>query len=430
MKLPSGHRLALLGLAAVLAACSAASPSPVPATPLPSEAPASEAPPSEAPASVGPSAPDPTGTAPAILDDPGPIALEVVAEGLASPIGFATVPDGSLLVHERGGRVVLLDPSSGEQADFLDLSDRILAGGEQGLLGLALHPEWPEVAEAFVHYSDLEGNTVVSRIGISDLPSPPSLDPATEQVLLRVEQPFANHNGGQIAFGPDGMLYVGLGDGGAGGDPLGHGQDTATLLGSVLRVDVVGAPDGEPYAVPPGNPFATGGGAPEIFLTGLRNPWRFSFDPATGALWIADVGQGGWEEVDRVDPAADAGANLGWSLMEGTSCFADESCTGEGLVLPVAEYDHGSGCSVTGGEVYRGSAIPSLWGWYVFSDFCSGTLFGVRSDVTPAAPGQAATAPRTLLETDESVSAFGRGSDGELYLADIGDGVIYRIVGG
>ncbi len=427
MKMP-GRRIAVVTVIGALAACGGPSPTSPPAAASPSETPPTGASP-DAAASSAPSVGEPTSAPGVIADEPGAIAPEVVVEGLRSPIGFATGPDGTVLVHERDGLVVSIAPT-GEPSPFLDLGDRVLGGGEQGLLGMALHPDWPSVAEAFVHYSDLDGNTVVSRFGVSDLPSPPQLDPAAEQVLLRVEQPFANHNGGQLAFGADRMLYLGLGDGGSGGDPLGHGQDTTTLLGSVLRLDVLGASGEEGYAIPPDNPFATGGGAPEVFLSGLRNPWRFSFDPATGAMWIADGGQEAWEEINRIDPVADAGANLGWNLMEGTHCFGGSGCNADGLVPPVAEYDHGAGCSVTGGEVYRGSAIPTLWGWYVFSDFCSGTLFGVRSDVAAPAAGQPAATPRVLLETDASVSAFGLDADGELLLADIGAGIVYRIVGG
>jgi glucose/arabinose dehydrogenase len=429
MKTP-GRRLLLLGLVAALAGCSASSPTSAPASSPPSEGAGSE-PPSEAPASAAPSDAAPSGSAGATPDGPGPIALEPIADHLASPIGFATVPDGSLLVHERRGRVVQIDPATGEQSVFLDIEDRVGAGGEQGLLGLALHPDWPAVADAFVNYTDNDGNTVVSRIGVSDLPSPPRLDPATEEVLLRVEQPFPNHNGGQLAFGPDGYLYIGLGDGGSGGDPFGNGQNPDALLGKILRIDVIGDPAGEPYAIPPDNPFVPGGGAPEAFLTGLRNPWRFSFDPQTGALWIADVGQEAWEEVNRVDPTTDGGANLGWNLMEGTHCYGDEPCPADGLVLPVTEYDHGAGCSVIGGEVYRGSAIPSLIGWYVFSDYCSGTVFGVRAEVAAPGPGQPASAPQVLLdETFASFSAFGIDASGELYAADVEGGIVYRIVGG
>jgi glucose/arabinose dehydrogenase len=290
------------------------------------------------------------------------------------------------------------------------------------LLGFAFHPELAgDNLRAFVHYSDASGNTVVSEFLIADFARPIRLDAATERVLLTVEQPFPNHNGGQLAFGPDGYLYLGLGDGGSGGDPQGNGQNPATLLGSIVRIDVNGD---EPYAIPADNPFADGaGGAPEVFLYGLRNPWRFSFDRGTGQLWIADVGQNAYEEVDRVDPAADAGANLGWNLMEASHCFV-AGCSPEGLVLPITEYGRDAGCSVTGGFVYRGTAIEGLAGWYLFSDYCSGLIFGVPSD---AAPG---TAPRLLLETGLSVSSFGQDSDGELYVADIAGGGIYRIVPG
>ena len=351
-----------------------------------------------------------------------------MAEGLADPIGIASAPDGWLLVNERAGRVVAVHPGRGERAIALDISDRVLGEGERGLLGLALHPSWPEEGRAFVHYSDRNGDTVLSEFGgTQDVDAAPVLDPASEQVLLTVSQPFPNHNGGQLAFGPDGHLWFGLGDGGSGGDPLGHGQNPGTLLGDILRLDV-----SEPgsYAIPGDNPFADGsGGAPEVYLYGLRNPWRFSFDPDTGLLWIADVGQGAYEEIDRIDPAAAAGANLGWNVMEGAHCFADAACSPDGLMLPLAEYAHDQGCSVTGGYVYRGDAIDGLWGWYLFGDYCSGLLFGIRSDAEAPNDGTA-LAPRVLLETGRSISSFGTDSDGELYLTDVDAGTLSRIVGG
>jgi glucose/arabinose dehydrogenase len=267
---------------------------------------------------------------------------------------------------------------------------------------------------------------VISSFTGNEVDGLPQLDPASEAVVLTAEQPFANHNGGQLAFGPDGLLYVGLGDGGSGGDPLGNGQDPRALLGKILRIDVAGTG----YAIPEANPFADGAdGAPEVLFTGLRNPWRFSFDPETGLLWVADVGQNTWEEVNRLDPVADAGANLGWNIMEAAHCFAEPDCATDGLQLPIAEYEHGPGCSVTGGAVYRGEAIPALRGWYVFGDYCSGTLFGIPSDAE-APGGGGALAPRVLLETDANISAFGVDGTGELYLADVEDGRIYRIVGG
>ena len=386
-------------------------------TPTASDPPPSEAAPSEAPSA----SPRP------IAAEPPPLGLEIVADGLAAPIGVATGPPGWLLIQEQDGRVVALETASGATALSLDITDRALGGGERGLLGLALHPDFPDERRAFVHYSDRDGNTVLSEFEVTETNDPIEIDAGTEQVLLRVEQPFGNHNGGQLAFGPDGHLWFGLGDGGSGGDPLGNGQSAATLLGSILRLDV-----SEPgqYAIPPDNPFAdAAAGAPEIAFTGLRNPWRFSFDRATGALWIADVGQNALEEIDRVDPAADLGANLGWNRMEASACYV-AGCSTEGLILPVAEYGHDQGCSVTGGHVYRGAAVADLAGWYLFSDYCSGLLFGVRSDLPDTAAGARAAAPRVLLETGVNVTSFGEDADGELYLADPVAGTIYRIVGG
>jgi glucose/arabinose dehydrogenase len=416
MKAVPASRSALL-LTLLLAAC---------ATPSPSTAPsAASGPPSRS------AAPEPTTTPSGsavssgepIAADPPPLALEEVATGLDAPISITVSPDGWLLVNERMGRVIAVDPESGSTEVALDISDRVIGQGEQGLLGLALHPNWPDDPRAYVHYSSLEGDgdTVLSEFRVTDDPLPPRLDPTTERVLLTVDQPYVNHNGGQLAFGPDGFLYMGLGDGGSGGDPHGNGQNPDVLLGKILRLNVDG--DGG-YAIPPENPFADGGGAPEALLIGLRNPWRFSFDRETGLLWIGDVGQSLVEEIDRVDPVADAGANLGWNVMEGSQCFSEENCSADGLTLPVAEYGHDLGCSVTGGYVYRGDAIPDLRGWYLFSDFCTGTLFGIPSDT------EGVIGPRTLFDPGFSVSTFGEDPDGELYVADLGGGKIYRIVAG
>lgn len=357
-------------------------------------------------------------------DDPPPLALETVAEGLSAPIGIASAPGGWLLVNEQAGQVIGVHPERGERTTALDIRDRVLGEGERGLLGLVLHPDWPEDGRAFVHYSDRDGNTVVSEFnGGQEGDAAPILDPASEVMLLNVEQPFANHNGGQLAFGPDGFLWFGLGDGGSGGDPLGNGQDPSTLLGSILRLDVAEAGG---YAIPDDNPFADGSdGAPEVYLTGLRNPWRFSFDPETDALWIADVGQNAYEEINRIDPEADAGANLGWNIMEASHCFADAPCSSDGLVLPVAEYGRDQGCSVTGGHVYRGSAVEGLAGWYLFSDYCEGHLFGVHSETDGSD-----LAPRILGETGGSISSFGTDEAGDLYVTDIGGGLLSRIVAG
>jgi glucose/arabinose dehydrogenase len=418
------HCLAGVLVAGPLAGCATPpSPSTLPASPsevAPSAPPASSPPPPTATAT-------PTPTVEPISDDPPPLALDPVADGLAAPIGVATAPAGWLLVNEQAGRVVAVHPETGERGTTLDIRDRVLGEGERGLLGLALHPDFPDDPRAFVHYSDRAGNTVVSELtGSQDGDAAPILDPSSETVLLTAVQPFPNHNGGQLAFGPDGHLWLGLGDGGAGGDPNRNGQDPSTLLGDILRLDV-----GEPgeYAIPDRNPFADGSaGAPEVYLYGLRNPWRFSFDPETGALWIADVGQNAFEEINRLDdPLAQAGANLGWNVMEGAHCFADANCSSDGLVLPVAEYGRDLGCSVTGGHVYRGQAIDGLRGWYLFSDYCSGNLFGVRSDLpTGATPVQ----PRVLGETGRAISAFGVDTAGELYVTDIAGGTLSRIVAG
>ena len=410
------RRLAVGLIFLLLAGCATPSPS---ATPDDGTEPSGTTAPSPSAASSREGEPSPT-DAP-IAENPPPLALEEVASGLDAPINVASAPDGVLLVNEQGGRVLAVDPAGGEPSVFLDLTDRVLGGGERGLLGLALHPEWPEDPRAFVHYTDLDGHTVLSEFTVSDLPSPPRLDAGTERVLLQQVQPYPNHNGGQLAFGPDGFLYMGLGDGGAGGDPHGNGQKRDTLLGKILRIDVDA--DSDPYGIPEDNPFAEGAdGAPEIFLTGLRNPWRFSFDRETGLLWVADVGQNALEEINRVDPAVDAGANLGWNVMEGSRCFEASDCATDGLTLPVAEYSRDLGCSVSGGFVYRGAALPDLRGWYLFSDYCTGLLFGIPSDA------EGPSEPRVLLEMGASVSAFGEDVDGELYVADIRAGALYRIV--
>jgi glucose/arabinose dehydrogenase len=350
--------------------------------------------------------------------------VEPVADGLAAPIGIATGPPGWLLVQEQDGRVVALETESGQTEVSLDITDRVLGGGERGLLGLAMHPDFPDDARAFVHYSDRDGHTVLSEFDVTDPADPIVIDPASERVLLRAEQPYANHNGGQLAFGPDGYLWFGLGDGGAGGDPLGNGQNPATLLGSILRLDV-----SEPgrYAIPPDNPFADGSdGAPEVYHWGLRNPWRFSFDRQTGELFVADVGQNAYEEVNRAFGIEGGGRNFEWSVREGDHCFSDPDCSPVDLG-PWVEYGRDLGCSVTGGHVYRGEAIAGLDGWYLFSDYCSGLLFGACLCMAVDA---SVMAPEILLETGANVSSFGEDADGELYLADHASGTIYRIVAG
>jgi glucose/arabinose dehydrogenase len=288
-----------------------------------------------------------------------------------------------------------------EPSTYLDIRDRLIDNPqiEEGLLGFAFSPDFASSGRFYVYYTAGDPRrSVLSRfIRQGDV-----ADPGSEQVLLDVPQPFPNHNGGMLEFGLDGYLYVALGDGGSGGDPMGHGQDTDTLLGSILRIDV-SADAG--YTVPPDNPFVNGGGLGEIWAYGLRNPWRFSFDPETGELWAGDVGQNSLEEVDRIE----RGGNYGWNIMEGDQCFGADTCDTTGLVAPRAVYPtSGGNCAVTGGYVYRGVAMPELRGWFVYGDYCSGRVWAVNTaDNSPAVP---------LTDTDVSITSFGRDAAGELYL--------------
>jgi glucose/arabinose dehydrogenase len=345
-----------------------------------------------------------------------------IASGLASPTTIVHAGDGSdrLFVVEQGGQVRLLRNGVLIPSPFLNITDQVVSSGEQGLLGLAFPPGYAEKGYFYVDYTRaLDGATVISRFHLST--DPDIADPLSEEVLLVVPQPFTNHNGGQLAFGPDGMLYVALGDGGSGGDPQGNAQDPATLLGNLLRIDVeAGA---ILYQVPPDNPFvADPVGRNEIWATGLRNPWRFSFDRLTGDLFIGDVGQGSVEEIDFQAATTSGGANYGWNILEGPDCFnpADACIEPSGYVPPVAFYDHTLGCSVTGGFVYRGPGNPDMQGLYFYGDFCSGRIWGLRS-VGNTWDNQ------LITQTTFSISSFGEDEAGRLYLADYSDGTIYRI---
>jgi glucose/arabinose dehydrogenase len=364
-----------------------------------------------------------TGT-PDLPDAPVAVALEEVVSGLAFPLYLTAPPDDSrLFVVEKGGTIRIVQNGALLPGPFLDLSARVSTGREQGLLGLAFDPQYAASGRFVVHYTDVEGDTRVSSFRVS--PDPNLADPASELVILGVDQPFSNHNGGQVLFGPDGYLYVMLGDGGSSGDPGDRGQSLADLLGSILRIQPLEA-DG--YAVPADNPFAgTPDARPEIWSYGLRNPWRIDFDPATGDLYVADVGERQWEEVSVSAATAGAGrgSNFGWRIMEGPNCFGAASCDESGLELPLVWYDHGTGCSITGGFVYRGSAIPELQGHYFYSDFCAGFVRSFRLE-DGAAVDQFQW---PTLAPGAGVPGFGRDAAGELYILGT-DGVVHRIVRG
>jgi len=355
-------------------------------------------------------------------DGPVPVALQEVA-GVVFPLYLTSPPgDSRLFIVEKGGAIRIVKDGGLLPLPFLDLSSKVSGGSEQGLLGLAFDPGYATNGRFIVHYTDVSGNTTLSAYRVSAT-DPDQADPATETILLTVEQPFPNHNGGQILFGPDGMLYLGLGDGGSGGDPGGRGQSLADLLGDILRLDVS---SGTSYTVPPDNPFVgQTGPRPEVWSYGLRNPWRFSFDAATGDLYIGDVGQNVWEEVDVVAAAAGAGrgANFGWNVTEGRHCYASPGCDTSQFTMPVLEYSHAQGCSISGGYVYRGAAIPALQGHYFYADFCSGWVRSFRmQDGQAVEPYQWPT-----LAPGGSVTSFGQDAAGELYIM-IAEGRVFRIV--
>jgi glucose/arabinose dehydrogenase len=338
-----------------------------------------------------------------------------VAAGFSRPLDLQHAGDGRLFVVEQEGRILIVSEGQTLDPPFLDIRDRVGATAlERGLLGLAFHPRFTENGAFYVNYTDRNGDTVVARFLVSSQPN--VADPASEVILLRIDQPFANHNGGVLAFGPDGYLYIGTGDGGSGGDPQGNGQRLDTLLGKILRIDVDG---GSTYAIPPDNPFAAGGGLPEIWAYGLRNPWRMAFDTATGDLYIADVGQNQWEEVNFQPAGAPGGVNYGWNLREGRHRFAGDRT--EGLIDPVAEYaTRLNGCSITGGVVVRDPGLRAWNGIYLYGDWCSGRVWGLLRD----ASGEWQT--QQLFNTSYNISSFGVDHAGEVYLVDHG-GAVYRL---
>jgi len=349
------------------------------------------------------------------------LGARLVASGLRNPLDLQAAPGDRerLYVVEQGGRIRVIRNGQLQATPFLDVSGRISSGGERGLLGLAFHPQFATSRRLFVNYTNPRGDTHIAEFRAT---SADAADPGSERILLTAAQPFANHNGGGLAFDNSGRLLIALGDGGSGGDPLGNGQKLDTFLGKILRIDVDA---GTPYAVPADNPFrATAGAAPEIWAYGLRNPFRISVDRPTGDLYIGDVGQNRVEEIDVGLASRRGGENYGWNTTEGSQCFSPASgCNRSGLVLPVYEYSHSEGCSVTGGVVYRGCRMPDLAGTYFFGDFCTGLVRSFR-----LASGQATDLRDWTagLRGIGSPSSFGLDADGEAYVVDY-DGEVYRL---
>lgn len=361
------------------------------------------------------------------LEEPR-VDLEPVANDLESPLFVTHAGDGSrrLFVLEKEGVVRIVSGGLGAPAPYLDLRDRVgSASSEQGLLGIAFAPDYRRSGYLFVNYTDRRGDTVVSRFVVSDDPN--LARPDSELTLLSIDQPAPNHNGGMLAFGPDGYLYVGTGDGGAANDRFGNALNPASLLGKMLRVDITSLP-GQPYRIPADNPWVESQWSgrdvrDEIWAMGLRNPWRFSFDRVTGDLWIADVGQNRYEEVNLVAAGSAGGLNFGWPIMEGKRCFPEDvECGTDGLQVPVLDYEHGAnGCSITGGYVYRGRLNPGLVGAYLYADYCSGRIWGLKGSGTSRRAA-------LLFESGLNISSFGEDEEGELYVTDLSGGGVYRIV--
>jgi glucose/arabinose dehydrogenase len=425
--------LVLMGLLLSSAGCggapsetiSAASPSPF--LPQPSETPTPVPPTLTASPSPTPSVtstptitPTPTPAAPARFPDPAGYTWNQIATGLNRPIGIANAGDGSgrLFVLEQLGLIRIVQDGQLLPDPYLDIRDRVGCCGERGLLGLAFHPQFAQNGYFYVNYTDRNGDTVISRFQAST-EDPQRVDPASESQLLGVAQPFRNHNGGVLAFGPDGTLYIGLGDGGSQGDPRGNGQNTRSLLGKILRLDV---DSGDPYAIPPDNPFVQRGGAPEVWAYGLRNPWRFSFDRLTGDLYIGDVGQNSYEEIDFLPAGSQGPTNFGWNYREGAHPYAGEPAGRVVLTDPVAEYGRDQGITVIGGYVYRGDQLLEWQGIYVYGDYGTGLIWGLFLDVGGAWQNS------VLFQSGLTITSFGEDESGELYVVDY-SGSIYRLEG-
>jgi len=346
------------------------------------------------------------------------ITLTPFVSGFTSPVDLENAGDGSnrLFVVEQAGAIRVIQNGGLLPTPFLDITAKVTSGGETGLLGVTFHPNFTQNPKFYVNYTRTLAGQLQSVIAEYQVPagSPNQADPNSERILLTVDQPFPNHKAGQLAFGADGMLYFGLGDGGSGGDPLGNGQNTNVLLGKMLRIDVDHTSTGKQYAIPADNPFVTSGGLPEIWAYGLRNPWRFSFDTPTGRLFVADVGQDAYEEVDIITKAA----NYGWNVMEGTHCYNPASgCNMTGLTLPIIDYAHSEGDTIIGGYVYRGTLLTGYQGQYIFGDFSNGKIWSLTQSGN--------TWSKTLLlTTGRPISSFGRDEGGELYAVDYSGSVL------
>ncbi len=344
----------------------------------------------------------------------------IIDETFVKPLYLTHAQDDRLFVVEQAGIIHIIRDGALLEMPFLDIRSRIGSTQlEQGLLGLAFHPDYAETGTFFVNYTNLEGDTQISRFAV-DPDNADLADPNSETKLLTIEQPFPNHNGGQILFGPDGYLYVTVGDGGSANDPFVNGQNTGTLLGTILRLDVDYS-DGS-YSIPFDNPFVDDDDRlNEIWAWGLRNPWRISFDRSTGDLFIADVGQNLWEEVHFQPEESSGGENYGWNIMEGFHCFPNDPCDTSGLELPIFEYSHQQGCSITGGYMYRGMQYPELYGNYFVADYCQGTVWRLF----PEDSGEWSDA--LVHDSGYVISSFGEDAAGELYILDHDGGSIYQI---
>jgi glucose/arabinose dehydrogenase len=351
------------------------------------------------------------------------LALVPMVTNLDSPVIITNAGDGSgrLFIGEQDGIVLIWDGSQLLSQPFMDISNKTNGSGERGLLGMAFHPDYENNDLFFVHYTNLSGDTVIAEYSASDA-DPNLADLDSERILLSVDQPFSNHNGGSIEFGPDGYLYIALGDGGSGGDPLDSGQDLGSLLGKILRIDI-DAPV-PPYGIPADNPFVGVAGRDEIWAWGLRNPWRISFDRDTGDLFIGDVGQNAWEEIDFQPASSTGGENYGWRCYEGNHPYNTDGCGDPGdYVGPILEHSHGSGaCSITGGYRYRGAAFPNLAGYYVYADYCSPVIWGATKGLDDQWSSTALVQPSGIF-----ASTFGEDETGELYVANH-SGTVYRII--